>query len=120
MSREDFFVVVSGGIKAGVHRVTVDQAHTKPTGMGYYVSGNDFGCSRDYANPSKVSCIRMLLAEHGAKLVRGVRADLVEAYVFQLYKMGSQRTFLSMVEFVLTDADAVREFDEWCTLNSDG
>lgn len=120
MASEDFFIVVSGGRKDGVHRVTVSQAHSKPQGMGYFVSGNDFGCSRDYANPSKVSCIRMLLAEHGAKLVRGVRADLLETYVFQLYKMGSQRTFLSMVEFAMTDADAVREFDAWCTLNSDG
>ena len=119
MVREDFFVVVSGGIKAGVHRVTVTQSNPKVDGV-FYVTGNDFGCSRDYATTSKVTAIQRLLAEHGAKLVRGVRADLVETYVFQLFKMGSQRTFFSLVEFVLTDADALKEFDAWCDLNSDG
>ena len=119
MNREDFFVVVSGGIKAGVHRLTVTPSNYHTPDV-FYVAGNDFGCSRDYATASKVTAIQRLLAEHGAKLVRCARAELVETYVFQLYKMGSQRTFLNMVEFVLTDADALKEFDAWCDLNSDG
>ena len=118
MIREDFFIVVSGGIKAGVHRVTVTQSNPKVDGV-FYVTGNDFGCSRDYSG-TKVMAIQFLLQEHGARLVRGVRADLVETYVFQLYKMGSQRTFFSLVEFVLTDDGALKEFGDWCEANSDG
>lgn len=120
MSRsEDFFIVVSGGRKDGVHRVTV--THSRPNEDDVlYVSGNDFGCSRDYATGVKLIAIQRLLAEHGAKLVRGVRAELVETYVFQLYKNGSQLTFFKLVEFVLTDSAAVTEFEAWCTLVENG
>lgn len=112
---EEFYIVVSG-YYAGVHKVTV---RLSAPGM-FSVNGDPFGCSRDYRQPSKIKCIEMLMAEHGCKLVRGISARLLETYLCELYKMGTQRTFRDMCDFVMTDKNAITAFELWCWQNSDG
>ncbi len=53
------------GYHDGTHQLTVND---NPSGKSCYVSGGEFGCSRDYA-ADDITAIRTFLSEHACTLI---------------------------------------------------
>ncbi len=54
------------GFHSGTHRLTVRDNHGAKS---CYISGEDFGCSRDYPTDDRAA-IRTFLSEHGCSVVK--------------------------------------------------